>query len=838
MSDATSMRKHLPDPEHFLGKTLPNFPNYKIVENIGSGLNGQVYRAHADNIEGDLAFKFVPTENLPVDLEQRDLYLAEAKKANSLENSCVVRCINVQPWQDDILGKTFVVFICQYVSGASLAQFIKNNRNDISIAFVERFLNTMFNLLFELDERGMIHGDLHEGNVLVSRSKYDLSGEITFRVTDFGIIEVTGMEHSSDYLFIAKILKHLLACISYQEQQSRDRYAFDILRLDFLGRHLIETDPIADPLARNPRKLHEKLRRIDDEFLKANRERTSTQMVTPFDYPNCEQMGNSHLLLRSLYSDRLLGLTEIRARSNLVLTGPRGCGKTTVFRALSLDYLISVEADEPCDLQFIGIYYRCDDLYFSFPRYECPQRPEAFDIPMHFVISSLMAGTLQSVSIWAKKHFQAEFEQKEPIITRELWGIMGLRQPAEPTSDRFAPLISKLLKQRARAANKQRVCDVPDQPIDGYVGPNALLQFCTKLRSTFSFLRDRPFFYFIDDYSTPKITKPLQRDLNRLFMHRSADAFFKLSTESPISFERSDIDGKQYVEQREYDLLNLGLRYLKNDGKQVPIFLGDLFRRRFKTVKDFPCKSLEELLGDNPRNENETARKFRKRKGSGTFCGVQTVTAMCSGDIHYMIRLVGKMVEDVGGVEFMNSHSETPRIPLGQQSRTIRAAAGEFMESVRNLPRRGTELARIVSAIGNVASSYMRFRNAANVTGNPPHQASRIEPYETLHLSDDAQDLLNDLIRFSILLIDPRGKSRRGEVVPRFYLRRYLIPHFNLTFSKRDSLELENKEMELLLTDPSTFEERKRLKGIDDPKVRSRRVEKQGELFDDGDDGR
>ena len=129
----------------------------------------------------------------------------------------------------------------------------------------------------------------------------------------------------------------------------------------------------------------------------------------------------------------------------------------------------------------------------------------------------------------------------------------------------------------------------------------------------------------------------------------------------------------------------------------------------------------------------------------------------------------------------------------------------------------------------------MQYRNAANVTGNPPHQASRIEPYEPLQLSDHAQSLLDDLIRFSILLIDPRGKSRRGEVVPRLYLRRYLIPHFNLTFSKRDSLELENNEIELLLTDPNTFQESKRLRSIDDQR---RRIENQGELFNKEPDGR
>ena len=100
----------------------------------------------------------------------------------------------------------------------------------------------------------------------------------------------------------------------------------------------------------------------------------------------------------------------------------------------------------------------------------------------------------------------------------------------------------------------------------------------------------------------------------------------------------------------------------------------------------------------------------------------------------------------------------------------------------------------------------------------------------------DAQELLDDLVRFSVLLMDPRGKSRRGKIVPRFYLRRYLIPHFNLTFSKRDALELENKEIELLLTDPNTFQEQQRIKSADDPGGRKWRNRNQGELFNEGDD--
>ena len=825
------MRQALPDPHHFVGVTLPQFPNYAIIERVGKGSNGHVYRAHSEDVQGDLAFKFVPIENIRTNPTHTDLHLAEARKANVLDSSCVVPCIDVFRWAIEDLGREFFVFVSQYIPGVSLDKFIRKNRSAISVAFVEDFLSTMFDLLFELDGRGMAHGDLHAGNILVARSKYDLRGQATFKVTDFGIAEVTDTPHGSDYLYVANILRDLLACINYSEQESRNRYVFGILRHAFLERHLIETDSLADPLAQNAGKLYEKLISLDQQFRTATRQHSATQMVTPFDYPNCEQMGNSHLLLRSLYSDRLLGLPEIKARSNLVLTGPRGCGKTTVFRALSLDYMSSVGTDDPTSIQFIGVYYRCDDLYFSFPRYQTPSRVDALDIPMHFIVVSLIAETIKHVEAWAVNHFETEFRRNEPTVTDAIWSIVGLQKPQAPGMDRFAGLISKLVKQRDRAAKKQRLCHMQDQVIDGYLGPKALLEACSALRSGLPYLDERPFFYFIDDYSTPKITTSLQHNLNRLLMIRHADVFFKISTESPISFERRDVDGKQYVEEREYELLNLGLRYLQHEGSQVQNFLEDLFARRFREVDEFPCQSLAELLGDNPRNENETARLYRDRKANNTLFGVQTVTALCSGDIHYMIRLVRRMVEDSGGIEANGSTPSEFRISAASQSASIRAAAGEFLESVRNLPRRGSRLAMVVTAIGNVARSYMRYVDSMNVTGNPPHQASRIEPFERLDLSGDAQRLLEDLVRFSIILMDPRGKSRRGEVVPRFYLRRYLIPHFGLTFSKRDSLELNNQEIELLLTDPHSFQEMKRIRSSEDARARKWFDPNQGELF-------
>src|SRR4029434_7417347 len=103
---------------------------------------------------------------------------------------------------------------------------------------------------------------------------------------------------------------------------------------------------------------------------------------------------------------------------------------------------------------------------------------------------------------------------------------------------------------------------------------------------------------------------------------------------------------------------------------------------------------------------------------------------------------VNRMVEDYGSRDRLAASDDTPRIPLWQQHDSIRAAAGAFMESVRTLPRWGTQLADIVTAFGNVVHSYLMYETAKNETSQPPHQASRIEPYEALHLSDKAQEIL------------------------------------------------------------------------------------------------
>ena len=809
-----------PPRKHVVGSKIPEFPDYVIESYRKSGAHGDLYRAVAGEFEGELAMKFVPIDAGLSD-QERDRYLEEARRANRLANPSVVRHFDVIDYTEPVSQIRCVVFVCEFVHGRSIKEIMADeaSRTMIDIEFIRQYLSTVLSLLHELKIKKYEHGDLHAGNVLVGDTTFDITGQVTFRITDFGVRQFTQeIQPSSDYQYVAETLQRLLECIDYRTLSAKDRYLYNAIRDEFLRRHLIETDPTVDDVAQNPERMYRKLSHLDRRYSESTRSHSLDQSLSsPFDYPNCEQLGDSHSLLKVLYSERLLGLMEIESRSNLVLTGPRGCGKTTVFRALSLDFLTATHNDAPSIVEYVGVYYRCDDLYFTFPRYEASAEDRDLDVPMHFLTVTLLNGLLVQIDQWLRRHFSDSWLSEVGDLIFELRELLGWPLQGVPNASSLATLLDQFQEHRSIAARRYRQRRFDRPASEEFFGPGVLVGACRVIRDKIPALSQMPFYFFIDDYSSPKISLHLQKNLNRLLMHRSSQLFFKISTESPVSYTRSDIDGKIYVEGREFKFLNLGLQYIMDTSNRPLEFIQDLFSRRFRGVRDYPVRTLEELLGSYPRNENAFARNQRGESSGGGdvlrwYAGQETVSSMCSGDIHYVIQLVDRMVSDAGGPEALVGTESFPLIPPKSQHSSIRFAAGEFMESIRTIPVRGQRLADTVAAFGNVAYSYLRHRVSRNRDTSPPHQASRIEPYEPLLLSEEEEDVLNDLLRYSIFIEDPRGKSRRGKIVPRYYLRRYLIPHFLLTFSRRDSLELSPEDIEKLLLFPSQFENERRLR--------------------------
>lgn len=812
------MRTNLPDKSLFLNKDIP-FPGYRIEKHIGSGGNGHMFRAYSEVIATNMACKIIPKENLESTSDQPDLWQTEFQKANKLRSHEVVRVTQVVEWEE----YNCICVLADYVNGISLKKYLAQERNEITIDFIEDFIRAMLIFFDDMKNNNIEHGDFHTGNILVE-DRSDLLGEshISFRVTDFGVASALSTAgFKDDYYQLSAILKELLEnCPNQALSTPISRYKHDILSKDFQARHLLEDDPTRDELSKNPRGLFEKISNLEKEFQKIESQNASTDLSDPFDYLSCEQV-RAHYLLKALYSNHFLGLDSVKSVSNVILTGPRGCGKSTVLKSLSIQHLIQTNEDSPNEIEFIGIYYRCDDLYFAFPRYKLPKdRPEAFDVPVHFITASLLLETLIALIAWSNKYFAKEFKKQERFLTEKLAKTLDYKNPTSYPN--LKALIAKLNKERKRAKKRQGRLHLKDEPIEGFWGVEILGQCCEQLANTLSYLADKPIFFFIDDYSSPKITNDLQENLNRLFFQRSPNAFFKISTESPVSIVIKDLDGKVFTESREYNFINIGTIFLHTDIKTKQIFLDDVFRRRFRQVKDYPVSALDELIGPDEikGSENERARDIISSRGHPKpLWGKKIICDLCSGDIHYAISIVKKMVSNTGGADSLRKSDKSPRISPESQNKAIREEAGRFLMNLRGV-KNGTRLVNIVDAFGKVAASYLRYRTSKNEQGKPPWLASRIEPYEALPLSQEASSIYNELIRYSVFIQDFRGKSKRGNVVPRLYLRRFLIPHYNLTFSKRDSVLLEHKELEQLLLEPQKFETKMRVKNPKEAKKR------------------
>lgn len=798
------MRKPLPPYEPFIGTLVEGDGDFRFVKYIGHGCYALVFKGYSETLKQFAAYKVIPSDNLA----PGESWQIEPQKANSLENSSVVHCRQLFDWRKE---KGLIVLKYDYVEGCTLFDYIKHHKDQVTVPFVKAFLLAMLELFYELQGRQIEHGDFHAGNILVTkRSQFQRNSIEEFKVTDFGTGGLTSdSKLTDDFEQLARVLAQLLICIDYQKLPPEDKYVFNILNDHFKGKHLIEKDCTRDPLARNPGKMLDRLEQIDVEYAVRQSQSESHSLLTPFDYLSCEQIGQQHSLLHALYSNKFLGISEIESANNLVVTGPRGCGKSTVFRSLSYNQRVQGKSATNQDIpqEYIGIYYHCNDLYFKFPRYVAPTSTEAIDLPLHYLTARLLLEIFDVLHQFVKS--EAITASKEAEVSRILWDRLNLKRPSLPGTDSFESLISMLAKECQEIVTKYRN---PTQPIKRQLhGPDSLLLICEFLQQEIPIIYGKPFFCFIDDYSMPHITEALQQNLNRLLMQRNGFCFFKMATESPVSYAASDIDGKSYVEGREFEVLNLGLTYLRENTHRKLDFLDDIFKRRFKAVPEYPVSSLTELIGDG---ENLSQNEIANRIATGIkteWWGRETFSSMCSGDIHQLITLARKMVSDSGGIDKLKETNKLPKIQPSDQSKAIKTHAGDFLKSLADSGTNGEHLRQIVTSFGNVANSFVKFKHSKNEGGRPRHQASRIELREAPVFAGKAKELYDDLLRYSIFIQDPRGKSFSGQVVPRLFLRRFLIPHFNLTFSGRDSLLLGVNDFEELILTPKIFESKKLL---------------------------
>ncbi|UCF64583.1 MAG: protein kinase [bacterium] len=153
--------------------------HYEILEKVGQGGMGVVYKALDTSLNRKVALKFLPT-HLTKDKASRKRFMVEAQAASALDHSniCTIHEINETP--DGQL------YICMaYYEGESLRQKIKKG----PIPFDEA-LNIFFQIaqgIKAAHEENIIHRDIKPGNIIITDK-----GEL--KIVDFGLAKLAGVD--------------------------------------------------------------------------------------------------------------------------------------------------------------------------------------------------------------------------------------------------------------------------------------------------------------------------------------------------------------------------------------------------------------------------------------------------------------------------------------------------------------------------------------------------------------------------------------------------------------------------------------------------------------------
>lgn len=151
--------------------------HYKILEKLGEGGMGVVYKAEDTRLKRTVALKFLPTQALGTD-EEKARFVREAQAAAALSHPNITTVYEI----DDADGETFIVM--EYVEGSTLKEKIE--KGPLRIKEAIKIAIQIAEGLQAAHEKGIVHRDIKSTNVM-------LTGKGQAKIMDFGLAKMAAM---------------------------------------------------------------------------------------------------------------------------------------------------------------------------------------------------------------------------------------------------------------------------------------------------------------------------------------------------------------------------------------------------------------------------------------------------------------------------------------------------------------------------------------------------------------------------------------------------------------------------------------------------------------------
>jgi serine/threonine protein kinase len=148
---------------------------YKIIEKVGEGGMGVVYKAEDARLDRSVALKFLPSE-LTSDKDAKKRFIQEAKAAAALNHPHICTIFEI----NDAEEQSFISM--EYIDGQSLKDKLKDGPLDVDEA--KDIAIQVAEGLNEAHEKGIVHRDIKPANIMLTEK-----GEA--KITDFGLAKLS-----------------------------------------------------------------------------------------------------------------------------------------------------------------------------------------------------------------------------------------------------------------------------------------------------------------------------------------------------------------------------------------------------------------------------------------------------------------------------------------------------------------------------------------------------------------------------------------------------------------------------------------------------------------------